>query len=334
MPGCVVCPGASVARLAPYAYGQFAFIRKPASDLGWDWGPALAPAGLHGSVRLERYCLPYAAGVHVLEQEFMFACNPYPNTRDFNEEVRLEAEEQVRRLAGHPSVALWGGNNELDPGRPYLDSSPSSGLHTTSVTTAAATRGASGPSSGPPTPHYGTQSFASAAAVRPYGNATVGDWAPTSAFMRHSGWTAAPPTAFKLFEPWIYQLQVQQALCYSTALGVWRSGRSDPQVRRLFRPVTVVAFGREGGNVTVFVVNDGDEPVPVWLAVDVFAVLSLTAPPQRSLRALQLPAAQVLAALPGCGARTCVVSQLDGEEVDALVLLVPPKVGVGKWGCV
>ena len=42
---------------------------------------------------------------------------------------------------------------QLDPGRPYLDSSPSSGLHTTSVTTAAATRGASGPSSGPPTPH-------------------------------------------------------------------------------------------------------------------------------------------------------------------------------------
>ncbi len=47
---------------APGAFGHFAFIRKPASDLGWDWGPALAPAGVHGDVLLVSYCQPYVAG--------------------------------------------------------------------------------------------------------------------------------------------------------------------------------------------------------------------------------------------------------------------------------
>ena len=33
---------------APRAVPHFNFLRKPASDFGWDWGPAFAPAGLGG----------------------------------------------------------------------------------------------------------------------------------------------------------------------------------------------------------------------------------------------------------------------------------------------
>ncbi|KAL6763781.1 glycoside hydrolase superfamily [Haematococcus lacustris] len=100
-------------------------------------------------------------------QELMYACSPYPLTPDSLKEGVAEAQEQVRRLGGHASVALWGANNEveasldwfavsdvratrplyasdmtalfstalrqaiaaLDPGRPYLDTSPTNGLY-------------------------------------------------------------------------------------------------------------------------------------------------------------------------------------------------------------
>ncbi|MBX7245823.1 MAG: hypothetical protein K1X53_10010 [Candidatus Sumerlaeaceae bacterium] len=91
-------------------------------------------------------------------QDFMFACAAYPTYREFVEEVELEAEYQIRRLRNHPSVLVWCGNNEnewlhqrgelrrgeekkiigetlwssvlkdlaeeLDPSRPYQQSSP------------------------------------------------------------------------------------------------------------------------------------------------------------------------------------------------------------------
>lgn len=47
-------------------------------------------------------------------QDFMFACSMYPGDEDFLENVRLEAEENVRRLRNHPSIVLWCGNNEID----------------------------------------------------------------------------------------------------------------------------------------------------------------------------------------------------------------------------
>jgi beta-mannosidase len=47
-------------------------------------------------------------------QDFMFACAMYPGDAAFLENVRLEAEENVRRLRNHPSIALWCGNNEID----------------------------------------------------------------------------------------------------------------------------------------------------------------------------------------------------------------------------
>ncbi|WP_037386250.1 beta-mannosidase [Sinorhizobium americanum] len=46
-------------------------------------------------------------------QDFMFACNLYPSTPDFLENVAAEVEYQVKRLQSHPSIALWCGDNEL-----------------------------------------------------------------------------------------------------------------------------------------------------------------------------------------------------------------------------
>jgi beta-mannosidase len=45
-------------------------------------------------------------------QDFMFACAHYPEQPSFADEVRAEAAYQIRRLRGHPSLALWCGNNE------------------------------------------------------------------------------------------------------------------------------------------------------------------------------------------------------------------------------
>lgn len=46
-------------------------------------------------------------------QDFMFACAAYPeDDREFVEEVRQEAIDQVRRLRSHPCMAVWVGNNE------------------------------------------------------------------------------------------------------------------------------------------------------------------------------------------------------------------------------
>ena len=46
-------------------------------------------------------------------QDFMFACNLYPSTPDFLENVAAEVDYQVRRLSSHPSIVLWCGDNEL-----------------------------------------------------------------------------------------------------------------------------------------------------------------------------------------------------------------------------
>ncbi len=46
-------------------------------------------------------------------QDFMFACNLYPSTPEFLAEVEAEVAENVARLAHHPSITLWCGDNEL-----------------------------------------------------------------------------------------------------------------------------------------------------------------------------------------------------------------------------
>jgi beta-mannosidase len=94
-------------------------------------------------------------------QDFPFACAAYPEEAPLFDEVVAEAREQVVRLAPHPSLVLWNGNNEnvwgywdwgwqgpldgrtwgaayyfdvlpkivaeLDPTRPYWPGSPYSG---------------------------------------------------------------------------------------------------------------------------------------------------------------------------------------------------------------
>ncbi len=97
----------------------------------------------------------------LVQQDFLFACAAYPEEEPFGTEVAAEAAEQVTRLASHPSLVLWTGNNEniwgwhdwdwqeplagrswgrgyylellprivaeLDPTRPYWPGSPYSG---------------------------------------------------------------------------------------------------------------------------------------------------------------------------------------------------------------
>ena len=47
-------------------------------------------------------------------QDFHFSCSLYPADAAFLENVKVEAEEAVRRLRNHASVALWNGNNEIE----------------------------------------------------------------------------------------------------------------------------------------------------------------------------------------------------------------------------
>jgi beta-mannosidase len=46
-------------------------------------------------------------------QDFMFSCAMYPGDSAFLENVKAEAEQNVKRLSSHPSMALWCGNNEI-----------------------------------------------------------------------------------------------------------------------------------------------------------------------------------------------------------------------------
>ena len=47
-------------------------------------------------------------------QDFMFACAVYDLTEEFDQNIRAEVTENVRRLRHHPSLALWCGNNEME----------------------------------------------------------------------------------------------------------------------------------------------------------------------------------------------------------------------------
>ncbi len=50
----------------------------------------------------------------VVWQDFMFACAVYHLTEEFEENIRVEIAENVRRLRHHASLGLWCGNNEME----------------------------------------------------------------------------------------------------------------------------------------------------------------------------------------------------------------------------
>ncbi|KAL4437114.1 hypothetical protein ABPG75_004253 [Micractinium tetrahymenae] len=74
-------PAYALAQQAAYPYSvpatqqvgslpAYNFIRKAASDFGWDWGPAFAPAGINGPVELRGRSTPALAGMAVRQQHF------------------------------------------------------------------------------------------------------------------------------------------------------------------------------------------------------------------------------------------------------------------------
>lgn len=46
-------------------------------------------------------------------QDFMFACAMFPGDAAFQENVKQEAADNIKRLRNHPSIAMWCGNNEI-----------------------------------------------------------------------------------------------------------------------------------------------------------------------------------------------------------------------------
>ncbi|UOQ85042.1 beta-mannosidase [Gracilibacillus salinarum] len=50
----------------------------------------------------------------VVWQDFMFACSVYRLTDSFEENVRQEAVDQIKRIRHHASLGIWCGNNEVE----------------------------------------------------------------------------------------------------------------------------------------------------------------------------------------------------------------------------
>lgn len=53
---------------APGMLPDYNFVRKAASDFGWDWGPAFTPVGISGGVTLRWFSYPLLTGALLLER--------------------------------------------------------------------------------------------------------------------------------------------------------------------------------------------------------------------------------------------------------------------------
>lgn len=53
------------------------------------------------------------AGI-IVWQDFMYACNIYDLTKEFEASITKEAIDNIRRLRNHPSLGMWCGNNEIE----------------------------------------------------------------------------------------------------------------------------------------------------------------------------------------------------------------------------
>ncbi|MBQ6156411.1 MAG: glycoside hydrolase family 2 protein [Bacteroidales bacterium] len=91
---------------------RYAELLKQAKDANMNmirvWG-----GGLYEHEAFYNYCDQLGL---LVWQDFMFACNIYPGDQAFMENVKIEAEEQVRRLRHHACIATWCGNNEVHNG--------------------------------------------------------------------------------------------------------------------------------------------------------------------------------------------------------------------------
>ena len=72
------------------------------------WG-----GGLYEEERFYNLCDRYGL---LVWQDFTFACGIYPADDAFLANVKVEAEQNVRRLRHRTSLALWCGNNEMEQG--------------------------------------------------------------------------------------------------------------------------------------------------------------------------------------------------------------------------
>ena len=72
------------------------------------WGGGIYPSD-------EFFTICDSLGILVWE-DFMYAGTMYPYDEAFLENAKIEALEQVKRLASHPSLGLWCGGNEISEG--------------------------------------------------------------------------------------------------------------------------------------------------------------------------------------------------------------------------
>jgi len=73
-------------------------------------------------------------------QDFTMACALYPQTTEFLETIRQEAESVVRKLRNHPSLVIWCGDNECDENMVSKGIDPSHNKITREVLPAVITR--------------------------------------------------------------------------------------------------------------------------------------------------------------------------------------------------